>query len=452
MIFIYNLLILLIYIILFIPLLFTTSGRERLSLILPIHKCDIWIHASSVGEVKLLQSLLIKLFNVKEKRNLKIHLTVMTSGGYKTAEKFLKTFDFLNSRNFTFSFVPIDLSFCIKRLINKLNPKLLLITESDHWYNLLNTSKQNQIPIVLINGRISNKSRDKFANLPSYAKKIFSCYDFMFFKSLQDQLKYLDFFIDAKKTKNVGDMKFDAPFFKPNIKIKSEIITKLKLNNDSLILVAGSTRPPNEEIYLIDVYIKLKKNFPNLVLILAPRHLKRVNLIKDFCRERNVSYRLLNLSYSTKNINSKSVDSKIIESKNINTKSIESKNINSKKNIITNTDCIIINSMGQLNYLYELANLSFVGGTMTNTGGHNILEPVWARTPVLFGPDTVNIPDLADYVLKNNFGAQVKNPTDLYNIAFNFFNKNLTFKIISQKNLKQNATEIISNYILSKYL
>ncbi len=451
-----------------LPLLLTSpfvkrrnTPLERLGLIVPKQKVDIWIHASSMGEVQLLHSFLDKLFAKRSK--LKVHLTVMTQNGYRAAEKHLQKMDFLKTSNFNFSFFPMDTVFTINRMFQALQPKLVLVVEGEHWPSLLFCAKKKKVPILLINGRMSQNSFIRYASMPRFSKKIFENYDFLFLKSIQDQIRYLELHVNPQKTSTVGDMKFDAPLFIP----KKESILELKKklnhhfsqvlkfskssqyakNKKALIFVAGSTRPPYEEIYLLEVFEKLKIHFPNLIFIIAPRHLKRLPQIQKYCKTQNIPYRLLNKVYKNKNQKKIGQKERALDLKNLKKWGNRGGKIEGQQHA-----CILVDAMGQLQTLYSLADLAFVGGTMSHTGGHNILEPVWAGTPVLFGPDVRNISDLSEYIIQNNYGAQVRNALELYDLSFAFFNQNLKFKKKKKQNTRHNATTIMSEFILKNYL
>ena len=377
---------------------------ERLGLRLPSESVDLWLHAASAGEVQLLYPLI--QFLRKKRPKIKIHLSVMTLAGYETAQR---NFSF---RAFSCACLPLDLKFLMQPLLRRLRPRVLVIAEGEHWPCLLQNAKAQKVPLLLVNGRISSQSYRRLKVFPSLCSFLFGHYTYLFLKSENDRKRYLNLQAAPQKAVVAGDLKFDAPLqIRPPQEI-AKIRRKLSLEKEDFMLVAGSTRPPKEEKILIDIFKRLKsKHSRKIKLVLAPRHLQRLASLKKLLSRQGLNFSLYSAQGPKK-------------------------------------DCILVDQMGLLSGLYAAADLSFVGGTLSDTGGHNILEPVWAGTPVLFGPDVRNIPDLAEYIVKNNYGAQAANPMQLFSLIDQFISKRRSFKTKSKAKQSSTAAQIIGDSIL----
>ena len=378
---------------------------ERLGFRLPSKRnVDLWLHAASAGEVQLLYPLI--QFLRQKKSKIKIHLSVMTHAGYQTAQR---NFAF---KNFSCACLPLDIKLLMQPLLKRLKPRILVITEGEHWPCLLKNAQERKVPTLLINGRISASSYQRLRLFPSLCSFLFGSYDYFFLKSKDDRKRYLDLRVPAPRALVAGDLKFDAPLQVRPAQELAKIRRKLDLKAKDFMFVAGSTRPPKEEKILIEIFKRLRsKHSRHIKLLLAPRHLQRLGSIKKLLSQQGLDFSLYNAPGPKK-------------------------------------DCILVDQMGLLQKLYAAADLCFVGGTMSNTGGHNILEPVWAGTPVLFGPDVRNIPDLAEYIVKNNYGAQAADPQGLYSLADQYISRRRTFKTKDKTKQGSSASQVIGNTII----
>ena len=412
MFFLYTLLGCLIYFLAFFPALVQIlRGRglwiERLGLRLPRHSADIWLHASSVGEVRLLFPLIAYLRS--QKPQMEIHLSAFTWSGYDAAQKIYE-----KDKKISVSCLPLDVFFCMRRLTRRLRPRLLILTEGEHWYCLLREAKKQKIPAVLANGRISKKSFTYFRLFPYLSRHFLSHYAHFFFKSEQDRKRYLTLLPDHKKSMFIGDMKFDAPLTARSPSQVTEMRRQLCLTKKDFLWLCVSTRPPNEEKILADTFLLLREIYQNLRLVIAPRHLNRIPIVKKILEDKGLAFSL----YSSKKRKS---------------------------------GCILVDQIGVLQNFFPAANLAFVGGTMADTGGHNILEPVWAGTPVIFGPDTRNILDSAEYVVKKNYGSQFQSPQELFNLVKETISGRKKFQIKKTLDAKASVSRKIGSYLLKKY-
>lgn len=380
--------------------------RGRLGLISPLGPRDVWMHAASVGEVKVLGYLIDYLR--KQDATLRIHVTVMTRAGFKTATDQLGD----KGDSVTLSYFPMDAPPAIRRSLDLINPALLVIAETEIWPNLISQAAQRNIPIVLVNGRMSEKAFRMYRYVRSFTKKLLALYDRFFFKTEGDFERYRHFGVTPGNSVVVGDMKFDAPLLPRSEGRRSEMRARAGVSGDSFLLVAGSTRP-GEEAILANLFRAVHAKHKNFRMIIAPRHVERVGEVKALLEEKGLAYNLYGDASTANGI-------------------------------------ILVDRMGFLNDLYMVADLAFVGGTLVDIGGHNILEPVWAGTPVIFGPYLSNVSEASDYILANSYGAKVASESDLVGLLQQVIAGELSFAVKTENDLCNSPTAMVGDYILKR--
>jgi len=377
--------------------------RDRLGLLDPVGPVDIWIHAASVGETKIAGYLMDYLQH--KRPDIRIFLSTMTDAGQKIAEKNR------NSRVVT-GYFPIDSGFVVKRYLSQVRPKMMVVTETEIWPNLLDECFSENIPVVLVNGRLSDKSFRKYRLIDSMLSKILSKYDRIFVKSDSDRKKFLSFGISEGKTVTAGDMKFDAPLVRSSEQKINETRRRIGAGENDFLLVAGSTRP-GEEALLIELFEKMSHLGKPIRLVVAPRHLNRIEQIKSEMSFKKVEFAVYGSGNGTSPVT-------------------------------------LVDKMGELDNLYQAADLAFVGGTLVDVGGHNILEPVWAGTPVVFGPYVNNIIDAKDYVLQHKFGAMINSIGEMSELIISLDNNRALFARKSDDDLSHSPTAMAGDYILER--
>jgi len=288
----------------------------------------LWFHCASIGELNTLKPV---YDYYKDRYN--ILITVSSPRGKRYAIE--------NFKDAKIKELPFDIPFSIKRFLKIYNPKALIIVEGELWYNLIKISSEI-IPVVSINSRISPSSFNIYRKFKFLFKNIFDRFCLIIARSEEDA-KMISYFTDIKKINVCGDLKFVSSSIKKEINIS--------FHKDKKIIVAGSTYRIEEE-YLLDVFDSLKSQ---ATLFLAPRHLERLEEVLDLVKSRGYSYQLFS----------------------------ENKNINSQ--------VVIIDKMGVLSSLYRYADVAFVGGTIENIGGHNILEAIVENIPVVIGKNYYKI-------------------------------------------------------------
>lgn len=329
----------------------------------------IWFHAASVGEVKALVSILPKL--KKEKPDCSIAVSVMTKTGKKQAGESLPQADLL-------FYVPLDFPFILRKVLTKLKPSLLVLVETELWPNLIRQAKNYGCKLSLINGRLSKKSFKRYLKLKSFFGLVLSHFDQLLIQSIEDAERFWELKGDENKTRIMGNLKFDRVLLGLNGEDKAVLRKRLGLSGTDRLIIAGSTHPEEERI-ILSIFKRLKDEHKELVLLLAPRHLSRVGEIEELLSEFGLTY---------------------IQ---------RSKGLPDKK-----AEVILLDTMGELESLYSLSELAFVGGSLVPVGGHNILEPAGYGIPVLYGPHIDNFKTASDLLLRSGGGIMVNDQEELY--------------------------------------
>ncbi len=334
---------------------YRSSFKARFGLGLPpIENVDIWIHTISVGETRAALPLFKEL--KKNYPQAKIIISNITETGHAEAKRSMKDAD-------AHFFLPLDFSFIIKKAIKKFRPKLLILVESDFWYNLLKSTKKSGAKIALVNGKISERSFKRFMLLPFFRHPLFSLIDCFCLQSETYAERFLKMGIPQEKIHVTGNMKFDIPVKKLTLEEISTWKADLGITPEDRVIVIGSTHDPEEEWLLAAL-----KEIPKLKIILVPRHPERFSKIRT----------MSDLAYS------------------------ERAHKTGKERVI------LIDAMGHLNSLYQLADIAIVAGSfVTHIGGHNVFEPANFGIPVLFGPHMFTQTDLTTAVLTCGAGLQV---------------------------------------------
>jgi 3-deoxy-D-manno-octulosonic-acid transferase len=330
----------------------------------------IWIHAVSLGEVSTCKSL-IKQLSLRYPHSV-VLITTITSTGRALAQSISKD-------NILSLYIPFDLSFLIGRFVNKIKPKILILIETELWPNLLFATQSFKIPVLVLNARLSDRSFNKYLSFSWFMKKLVSGVKMFCVQSDLDKERFLQFGIDKDKVNITGNMKFDA-IEELDSRQLSEITSlrnKISLDKDNFLIVAGSTHDKEEDI-ILNIFLELKKEFNNLRLLIAPRHLERLNLIESLIVSKNARPERIS---SIKTVSSDSV--------------------------------LLLDTIGQLRLVYSLANLVFVGGSLVPVGGHNILEPAFFEKPILVGPYMHNFRTILELFLNSNALIQVEDSNSL---------------------------------------
>ncbi len=341
----------------------------------PPFKRPIWVHAASVGEVFCSAPLLKKI--KEEFPHSRIVLTTITSTGNEAAKTRVPEADGV-------FFLPIDHPLILRRAIKKIQPSLFLIAETELWPNLLRSCGKRGIPIVLFNGRISQKSFQHYLRFKFFFKECLKYVSLFLMQTEEDRKRIVEIGGESQKTRAVGSLKFDQTLPPLTGETITDIAKGLGLHGTDKILVAGSTHAGEEEI-LVNLYRELKEMNPRLVLILAPRHLERLEEVERILKRESISWlRKTSLSPGTGPSGQE------------------------------HPEVILLDTMGELMGIYSLGTLVFVGGSLVPVGGHNPLEPLFFKKCVLFGPHMFNFLEITRRLIEAGGAIQVRKKEDLF--------------------------------------
>lgn len=324
----------------------------------------IMLHGVSVGEVIALENLAKK---IKETfPEYKLVVTTGTKTGQDIAhKKYGNIADFI-------TYFPFDIPHCTNKFLDNIKPSIVLIAETELWPTFAYKCHKRNIPIAVINGRISDSTYKSYKFAAPFFKKVFKNFTAVYAQSKEDAEKYISVGMPSDKTEVMGNLKFDVKKQHASIDIGQ---------NDYRIIIAGSTHKGEDEIVL-NTFKKLKEEFQDAKLLLAPRHPNRVPTILPILEESGLAF------------------------------GKRSENDNFKEK-----DIIILDTLGELGKMYSIANFAFIGGSFNHTGGHNPLESVVYNKPVISGPDVHNFKDIYSILSKTDAGKVVKTPDEFYDTS-----------------------------------
>jgi 3-deoxy-D-manno-octulosonic-acid transferase len=334
----------------------------------PPFERPIWVHAASVGEVFCSVPLLKKI--KKELPHSKIVLTTITSTGNEAAKTRAPEADRV-------LFLPIDHPSIIRRAVEKIQPGILLIAETELWPNLLRCCGKKGIPVVLFNGRISQRSFRGYFRFRFFFKECLSYISLFLMQTEEDRKRILEIGGEPHRTRTVGNLKFDQsfPFFTQEA--MADIAKALDPHRTEKILIAGSTHSGEEEI-LITLYRELRKLIPRLILILAPRHLERLEEVEEILKKEALPWLRKTALFPKAGPSDRE-----------------------------HPEVILLDTMGELMGVYSLGTVVFVGGSLVPIGGHNPLEPLFFKKCVLFGPHMFHFLEITRRLIEAGGAIQV---------------------------------------------
>jgi 3-deoxy-D-manno-octulosonic-acid transferase len=328
----------------------------------------IWVHAASVGETRAAIPLLRGLKNCYPDHELL--LSNVTETGQAIARQLPQV-----DRCLLF---PYDLSFVVARALKKNRPALIVIVETEIWPNFLRLAQRAGIPVVLVNGRISDRSYPRYLRIRFLVRKVLPYFRAFCMQTALDAERVHRLGAAADGITVTGNMKFDMkPVSLPAENLREEF----RIPADCPVWVAGSTHEGEEEAVL-EVYRRLLAEGQKLLLVLVPRHPQRGRAIKD--RFQQQGWRMTLRS-----------------------------TIARQDRLQQSGDVLLVDSVGELLKFYALAEVLFVGGSLVGVGGHNVLEGSLLKKPVLFGPHMQNFKDIAAMLLDAGGGRCVSDQEEL---------------------------------------
>ena len=355
----------------------------------------IWFHGSSVGEIMSVIPLIQEL-----EKNKKINKILITSNTLSSS-KIIPKFKFKKTIH---QFYPIDHVIFVNKFLNYWKPTAAIFIESEIWPCMFKKINNKNIPLLLLNARLTKKSINKWMKVKNFSKSIFNKISIAYPQNLETNL-YLKK-IGFNKIKNLGNLKFienhDDKLLKLNEKLKLEFIKKK-------VWVASSTHY-NEEIFCAKVHMILKKKFKNLLTIIIPRHIDRVGEIVSDLKKFNLNVSLHSL----------------------------------KKTNLNNIDIYIVDTFGETKKFHKIAKSVFLGGSVVKRGGQNPLEAARFGSRIIHGPNTQNFTDIYKLLRSFNISKKITTPEQLASSIIFKKNKKIGLKLrnIGKKVLKDTIKEL----------
>jgi len=358
----------------------------------------IWFHCSSIGELKSIFPIIDHYLKKSQ-----ILVTTSTLGSNEVFQK-----KYYNTNNIIHQYAPIDSPQIIKKFFKKWNPNFIFFTESEIWPNQIFYAKNNNIPIILLNARISNKSFIKWKLIKNSMNKILNCFDLILCQS-NESSDYFNYF-GNNNIKILGNLKFvvseDFENKEENLNLKKR-----------LVFIALSTHPTEEEV-CIKIHSSLKSQYPNLLTIIIPRHINRIPEIQKIIINTKLNFLI-----------AESLD-----------------------NFKNNTDILIINSYGNTKKILKSSKYVFIGGSLVDHGGQNPIEVAYNNSLIFHGPHVHNFTEIYNFLNKENIAFKINSGAELINQLKekinDYQNKNIKEKIIGM------GDEILSSTIkeLDQYI
>jgi 3-deoxy-D-manno-octulosonic-acid transferase len=349
-----------------LPVSFNLDGDE-----------SIWIHAVSVGEVLTARALLPQL---RERYpRLRIFLSTTTMTGQQIARNNLQYVDEV-------FFFPFDFAFIVKRTLRLVRPKLFIMMETEIWPNLLRACHASGVKTMLVNGRISSRSYPRYRMARWFFRPVLAHVDRLCMQSDESARRIIDIGADPARVSVTGSLKFDslempgAPASTAAAdRGQNRVLRYFRISPDRPVVIAASTLKGEEEP-IFEAFQRIRATRSNALLIIAPRKPERFDEVERIAKRGgwNVARRTeLRVDAEPRN------------------------------------DVVVLDSIGELAQLFQVATVVFVGGSLIDSGGHNILEPAVFGKPILFGPYMQNFAEIAAAFLDNGAALQVKNGREL---------------------------------------
>jgi 3-deoxy-D-manno-octulosonic-acid transferase len=351
--------------------------RERLGFFLPDRLALLrgrkvfWIHAVSVGETRAAISLLKGLR--KTYPDAALVLSNVTETGHAIAQG-IKELDLC-------LFFPFDLSLVVRKVLRQVRPDLIIIVETEIWPNFVRISHEAGIPILLVNGRISDRSFPRYQLAKPLLQPLLQRFSAFCMQTDLDAERIRHMGAPEERVEVTRNLKFDMQASAPDRTAIATLKDLYRIPSGATVWVAGSTHAGEEEI-IIEVYRQLVAEGENLILILVPRHPERCRAVGDMLTTCGLPYVLRS-------------------------------DIESSRNLLRAGEVLLGDTLGEMLKFYAAADVVFVGGSLANIGGHNILEACLLKKPVLFGPHMHNFKEISRLVAEVRGGIGVADDKEL---------------------------------------
>ncbi len=327
----------------------------------------IWFHAVSVGEAEALFPLAKHI--QQHYPNVALLITTTTPTGSARVKAVMK-------ESVAHVYLPYDIPCAVSRFMQCFRPKMAVIMETEIWPNLFNYCGKHEIPLYIINARLSQKSTKGYQRFSALITPALAQVKSIAAQTQDDANRFIAIGARADSVKVLGNIKFDVEV--PDEIIEQGLRLKADVFGSRFVWLIASTHKDEENLFL-EIYKDIKQKVPGLLLVIAPRHPERFNEVKKLCEQ----YQLTAVTRT------------------------------SGEACHQHTDVYLADTMGELKMFYAASDVAFVGGSMVPGGGHNILEAATVGTPVLFGPYMMNFKEIAEGVLQQDAAIQCWNKNEI---------------------------------------
>ncbi len=351
----------------------------------------LWFHAASVGEVQGIQPIIAEL--QERFPALPVVCSTFTPTGKMMARRLIP-----NAASVFL--LPLDLPWVMQRVMRRLRPQALIIQETELWPNCLRAAARQGVPVIVVNGRLSPRSTRRYRWIRGLMQRVLSDVTLVLAQTQESAQRFRALGAVEQRLVVVGNTNIDrALLAAPNV-APPHVLTML--TKGRRVWVGGSTHE-GEEAILLDVYRRVLHHHPDALLVLAPRHMERVDAVVR--QTQSANFRAVRRS---------AYDAKTAEA-------------------LTGDVVVILDTLGELVPLYQLCTVAFVGGSLAPIGGHNILEPAMFAKPLMFGPHMHHFPDLAQMFCAAGGAIQVDDAEALYRQVVELFAQPGEAELIGQR-------------------
>jgi 3-deoxy-D-manno-octulosonic-acid transferase len=356
----------------YLPISFNLDGEE-----------SIWIHAVSVGEVLTARALLPELRERYPRYRLFLSTTTMT--GQQIARNSLQLVDEV-------FYFPFDLRFVVNRTLRLVKPKLFVMMETEIWPNLLRACRENGVRTVLVNGRISSRSYPRYRLARPFFRRVLDNIDRFCMQSEESARRIIDMGADPDRVVVTGSLKFDSldlPGTSPAAdRGRNRVLRYFRIPPDRPVIIAASTLKGEEEP-VFEAFQRIRARVPDTLLIIAPRKPERFDEVEQLARRGG--WRVGRRSELP-------VDAE------------------------PRQDVVVLDTIGELAQLFQVGTAVFVGGSLVDQGGHNIIEPAVFGKAIVFGPYMQNFAEIARAFVENDAAIQIRTPRELEHALLGLLN------------------------------
>jgi 3-deoxy-D-manno-octulosonic-acid transferase len=346
----------------YLPVSFNMDGDE-----------SIWVHAVSVGEVLTARPLISDL--KRRYPNLRMFLSTTTMAGQQLARRSVQDVDAV-------FYFPFDFGFVIRRTLDLVRPKLFIMMETEIWPNLLRECRARGIKTAVVNGRLSARSFPRYRMIRPMMRRVLDHIDRFLVQSEESARRFIDLGADPARVVVTGSLKFDSLELSSTAlqaRARDRVLRYFRVPGSRPVIVAGSTMK-GEEVAVLRAFRRVRSTAPNTLLVLAPRNPERFGEAEQLARQEG---------WKVSKRSDLAIDAE------------------------PRVDVVVLDTIGELATIYQIATVVFVGGSLVATGGHNVLEPAVFGKPIVFGPHMENFLEIAEAFVSNAAGVQLAGEEEL---------------------------------------